>query len=174
MFNTGVAINGLDITFDNVVSLMAPAKFDYTVSDYASFSEMKQDFENRGRIRVNVLHSDKTIFGSPSTNWQFRAWHDMCHIQENAGFDAAGERAAARLMVEQLWKLEGPSLQDKVRWSAIIDAEVNGQGKYYALHDGTFPDDQRAFVETYLRTEYGDALVDSFPKSIAEAAHIEY
>lgn len=172
MYNTGVAINGLDITFDYLVSLMAPAKFDYTDGNYASFAEMKQDYANRGRIRVNVLHSDKTIFGSPVVNWQFRAWHDMCHIQANADFSPKGERAAQRLMLEQVWKLDGPNMATKARWAAIIDAEVSGQLDYYASHNDTFPVDQRAFVLGYLESEYG-FKASQFPTTL-EGVTIHY
>lgn len=154
MHNTGIAIGGLDITFDYLVSLMAPSKVRYAATQYASYAEMRADFERTGYLTVNVNYSDHTIFGSPMGNWQFRAWHDACHIQADADFSPKGERRAARLMVSQLFDLDGPSLQDKARWAAIIDAEVNGQGLYYAMH-GTFPDDQRAFVGDYLLTEYG-------------------
>lgn len=164
MKNTGVAINGLDITFDYLVSLMAPSKVRYSDKQYASYAEMRADFEATGYLTINVLHSDHTIFASPMGNWQFRAWHDACHIQANADFSPEGERKAANLMVKQLWHLDGPSLADKTRWAAIIDAEVNGQGAYYAQHND-FPVDQRAFVIDYLLEHYG-FVASLFSKSL--------
>lgn len=164
MHSTGVAIGGLDITFDYLVSLMAPSKVRYSATQFASYAEMKADFERTGYLTVNVNYSDRTIFGSPMGNWQFRAWHDACHIQADADFSPEGERRAARLMVTQLWQLDGPSLQDKARWAAIIDAEVNGQGLYYAMH-GKFPKNQREFVEDYILTEYGLDYF-GFPKTL--------
>lgn len=160
--STGIATNGLDITFDYLVSVMAPKKVRYTDKQFANFAELKRDFEHTGYLTINVLYSDSTIFGSPAGNWQFRAWHDACHIIANADFSPQGERNAAKLMREQVWKLNGPSLIDKARWCAIIDAEVIGQGSYYATY-GTFPENQRTFVADYLRTQYG---FTDFPKSL--------
>ncbi len=163
--STGIALGGIDITFDYLVSLMAPSKVRYSAQQYDSYKAMREDFERTGYLTINVNHSDRTIFGSPMGNWQFRAWHDMCHIQANADFSPAGERRAGKLMVEQLWKLDGPSLRDKARWAAIIDAEVSGQLAYYLIHDGRFPDDQRAFTLRYLEMEYGFKAGD-FPQTL--------
>ena len=157
MFDTGVAIGGIDPTFDYIVSLLAPKAISYTASDYADFAEMKSDFEATGRIKINVNHSDKTIFGSPVTNWQFRAWHDACHILANADFTFEGEKRAASLQATQVLALDGPSLYDKARWIALIVAEVIGQGEFFIQHND-FPANQRAFVAGYLVENYPELL----------------
>lgn len=157
MFELGIAIGGIDPTFDYIVSLLAPKGVSYTASDYADFEEMKSDFLATGRIKINVNHSDKTIFGSPVTNWQFRAWHDSCHILANADFTFEGERKAAALQVSQVLALDGPSLYDKTRWVALIVAEVIGQGEFFIQHND-FPADQREFVKGYLFENYPEIL----------------
>lgn len=161
---TGISLSGIDPTFDYVVSLMAPKNIRYSASQYASFEAMRDDYEATGYLTINVEHSDHTIFGAPSTNWRFRAWHDSQHIAANADFSPAGERVAANRQMDQIAFLNGPTLQDKRRWVALVDAEVNGQGEYYAEH-GVFPDDQRAFVTQYLLDKWGLDTAD-FPKTV--------
>lgn len=160
----GQSLSGIDPTFDYIVSLMAPKNVRLTARQYATFEEMHADYLATGYIYVNVEHSDATIFGSPSTNWQFRAWHDMCHVQADAGFSQVGEMRAARLQIAQVWALVGPTDTDKHRWSCLIDAEVNGQGAYYMAH-GDFPKDQRKFVTTYLLNAH-KLDVATFPRSL--------
>lgn len=160
----GQSLSGIDPTFDYVVSLLAPKNVRLTSRQYADFAEMKADFERTGYIYVNVDHSDNTIFGSPSTNWQFRAWHDMCHIQADADFSFEGEQKAAELQMTQVATLHGPTYKDKTRWLSLIRAEVIGQGEYYREH-GDFPNDQRAFVADYIAHTY-NVDVTTFPKTL--------
>jgi|ERR1700721_1132762 len=113
-------------------------------SQYESFEDMRQDWESTGSIRVNTEFSDGTIFGSPSVNWLFRAWHDYCHLLVNAGFDAQGERLAADEQTRQVYALPGLSESDKLLFARIIGIEVNGQVDYYLAHND-FPQDQFEF-----------------------------
>jgi hypothetical protein len=164
----GFSLAGIDPTFDYVVSLMAPKKLKYSSKQFASFEEMKKDFEAFGVLTVNVEHSDHTIFGEPRINWLFRAWHDSQHIEANADFSPEGERIAASFQQAQIVGLQGVSVRDKQRWIALIDAEVNGQGEYFISH-GSFPVDQRDFVKEWLLTRWGlDA--STFPRSLAGLA----
>lgn len=171
MFESGIALNGIDPTFDYIVSLLAPKNVRYTASQYESFEAMRDDYNARGVLTVNVNFSDNTIFGVPATNWAFRAWHDVCHIAENADFSSKGEARAAQLQIAQVWSLVGPSDADKARWSAIIDTEVNGQLEYFKLF-GTFPDDQRSFAAGYLELVHGFD-VRTFPRD-ARAVTVVY
>lgn len=169
MYNTGVAFGGLDITFDYIVSLMAPKNVKLVSGQpYADFDAMVVDYERTGYLKISVDHSDATIFGSASVNWQFRAWHDLCHIQANADFSPAGEEIAANRQMAQLGELlakDSIALADYLRWSAIIDAEVNGQTEFFVKF-GAFPEDQRTFALNYLRVNFGLTLLD-FPTSLA-------
>jgi hypothetical protein len=58
----------LDSTFNVIVSEFAPRKVLYTDGDYKDFAEMAADFAATGYLKINVLHSDKTISGAL---WQF-------------------------------------------------------------------------------------------------------
>lgn len=161
---SGISLLGIDPTFDYIVSLMAPKRLKYTASQFESFDAMRKDFEAFGVLTVNVNYSDNTIFGSPVTNWQFRAWHDSQHIEANADFSSEGERIAASFQQSQIVILDGPSMEDKRRWIALIDAEVNGQLDYYLQH-GAFPTNQREFVTAYLLDKWG-LDVATFPRSL--------
>jgi hypothetical protein len=143
----------LDPTFNVIVSEFAPARFNYTDKQYASFEDMRTDYRQRGFINVNVDFSDGTIFGAASVNWQFRAWHDMAHIAVDAPFTADGERAAAAYQMAQVRARYGNS-RESYRWCAIIDAEVNAQVAYYLAH-GHFVADQYPFAQAYLLDMYG-------------------
>lgn len=147
----------LDPTFNEVVRRMAPNKVLYVSTQYADFEAMRKDFENTGYLRINTEFSDNTIFGDASVNWKFRAWHDMCHILANADFSPEGEASAGYLMQKQIWTMEGPSFTDKMRWVAIIEAEVNGQGDYYR-ETGTFPADQLAFDREFLTRNFPEVV----------------
>lgn len=160
----GFPLAGIDPTFDYLVSIMAPKKVKYTSTQFEDFAAMKADFERFGVLTINVNHSDDTIFGEASTNWRFRAWHDSQHIEANVDFSAEGERIAAAFQQSQVAALIGPSMRDKQRWIALIDAEVNGQLEYYLAHN-SFPVNQRTFVVEYLRDHWGlDA--NTFPRTL--------
>jgi hypothetical protein len=161
---SGISLTGIDPTFDYIVSLMAPKRIKYSSTQFSSFEAMRDDFAAFGVLTVNVEHSDHTIFGSPDINWLFRAWHDSQHIEANADFSPEGEHIAASFQQSQIAMLQGPNMEDKRRWIALIDAEVNGQGEYFATH-GEFPTDQRTFVVDYLLERWGlDA--STFPRNL--------
>lgn len=123
---SGISLNGIDPTFDYLVSLMAPKGFHLTSKQYPDFAAMKAAYEATGYLSVNVDHSDSTIFGAPSTNWQFRAWHDSQHLAANSDFSPEGEAIAARRQMDQVVFLNGPKWSDKKRWIALIDM-LNGE-----------------------------------------------
>jgi hypothetical protein len=167
MNNTGIALGGLDITFDYLVSLMAPKNVLLTSSQYADFEAMRADYEATGFLKINTDFSDHTIFGSKTVNWQFRAWHDLCHILENADFSRAGEIKAMSRQIEQVYALyeDGRiSREDYYRFGAIIETEVKGQFDYLVDH-GTFPVDQREFTKDYLYDNFG-MVSNTFPKTL--------
>ena len=168
---TGIALNGIDPTFDYIVSLFAPKRLKYSSQQFEDFAAMKKDYEAFGILSVNVNHSDNTIFGEASTNWLFRAWHDSQHIEANADFSVEGERTAASFQQSQIVMLQGVSMQAKRRWIALVDAEVNGQLEYY-LANGSFPENQREFVVSYLLEKWGlDA--STFPRTL-DSIQVEY
>ena len=143
----------LDPTFNNVVIALSTSRILRTETQFPDFAAMKADFLSTGWLRVNVNFCENTIFGDPSVNVQFRAWHDLCHIELDADFSPEGERAAAALQIAQVYAVYGNNADTRT-YAAIIDAEVNGQLAYY-LETGAFPENQYEFVCDYLRSKYG-------------------
>jgi hypothetical protein len=115
----------------------------YTSNQYPSFEKLQSDYEQTGSIRVNVDHSDNTIFGSPSINWLFRAWHDQCHLITGGGFDRAGETLALREQQRQRQINAHPGItpRDRSLFCSILESEVLGQLDYFETH-GDFPVNQ--------------------------------
>lgn len=155
--------------FNQVVSYMGGlVAFDYTTSDYTDFDAMRLDYQQRGRIKVNVNNSDRTMFGSPAPNWYFRAWHDMCHLLADAPFTPAGEYKAEELMIAQLDALPDLTAEEKELFSLFIHCEVSGQVDYYQRHNA-FPENQLAFTLAYLQANNGSisnpALVAEYPRN---------
>jgi hypothetical protein len=150
----------LDATFNLIVAAFASAHFLFSANQFADFQAMREDFKSRGILTVNVNHSDGTIFGTPATNWQFRAWHDAAHIATNSDFSQAGERAAAAYQIAQVLHVYGFN-PATARWAAMIDCEVNAQADYF-YSTGEFVKDQFAFTVAALRDVYQIEL-DSIP-----------
>lgn len=168
--HASVSGSGIDPTFDYVVSLLAP-RFRVSASQFADFAAMRENFNAFGFLTVNGNFSDRTIYGTAWTNFQFRAWHDSAHIACDSDFSRAGETEAMRLQIAQVWKLRGPSGTDKHRWACILDAEILGQLDAYEL-TGEFVEDQRAFTIEYLqRVHRLDAA--RFPRTL-DGLTIEY
>jgi hypothetical protein len=161
---------GLDPTFDYLVSLMAP-RFRVSATQFADFDALKADYARMGILTINANFCDDTIYGSAWTNLQFRAWHDSAHIAVDGDFTRAGEIAAMRYQIAQVWNLTGPSDTDKWRWSCILDSEILGQLNAYEL-TGEFITGQRAFTVEYLaRVHNLDA--SKFPRTLG-GLRIEY
>jgi hypothetical protein len=155
----------LNKSFNTLVRFMGSlVPHDLTIGQYKDFAEMKADYDARGRIRVNVENSTNTIFGTPTINWQFRAWHDMCHILTGADFSRDGELAACREMQRQIDALPDYTRVEKEEFKRIVWIEVMGQYEYYQ-QEGKYPDNQyeffindgeayAAFAEGQLRYDY--------------------
>lgn len=84
--------------------------------------------------------SDKTIYGDPSVNWAFRAWHDSIHKALNAPFTIEGEGLVA---IEQARQIGGT-------FGDIVTLEINAQAEYFEKH-GQFPNDQTTFMIEVMR-----------------------
>lgn len=123
---------------------------DFVVASEApqTFAALKSLMDAGGPMTVWDGASERTVYADPAVNFAFRAWHDWCHWQGDCDLTLNGEAAAARMQCRLLLARYGNGSLT-VRWSAIIDAEINGQGHYHARHQ-RFPDDQRGFVEAYL------------------------
>ena len=143
----------LDATLNLIIPSFAPARVLFSDAQFADFAAMKKDFQSRGILTVNVNHSDGTIFGNPSVNWLFRAWHDAAHLAVDADFSQAGERAASAYQIAQVLTVYGFG-PVSARWAALIDCKVNAQADYF-FRTGEFVQHQYAFTVAQLRTVYG-------------------
>lgn len=106
-------------------------------------------YEETGKIYIWTGASDRTIFGEPTVNHYFRAWHDYIHITNNLGYDFVGESIVCEIQKSMLpidWVLE----------RNLVHAEIIGQAQYFMLN-GEFLNDQRKFTRRYLVTPH-DAL----------------
>lgn len=142
----------LDPEFNRVVLEMSK-QVQYYVTDheYKDFDDMKTSYLRDGYLLINRGNSENIIFGVPYVNHAFRAWHDYCHVRNNADFSVDGERLAFEQMVYDVIYKYGST--EQTHWFArILDCEVNGQTGYFMKHN-KFPDNQYEFAIGYLGLE---------------------
>ncbi|QPC44957.1 hypothetical protein HW532_20990 [Kaustia mangrovi] len=146
----------LSIILDHCTLFMAkqcwPDGFNVGPDAPSSYKALVREHDKYGFITVFDGGSDHTIFGSPETNIAFRAWHDWCHLHLGADFSSEGEAAAAALQIKHLRQYGRehfipPAAIDHA--ALLIDAEVNGQNRYYQKHK-KYVKDQRSFAMLYL------------------------
>jgi hypothetical protein len=125
----------LDYTLNKRILSLAP-KFEAKDIAPSSLKELAQ----LTSMVVWQGGSEATIYGDPTVNHAFRAWHDSLHLKLNAPFTLAGEKLVA---LEQARIIGG-------NYGKIVIAEVVGQAEHFEKH-GTFPIDQKAFITEYLR-----------------------
>lgn len=143
----------LDIQFNAAVMTIAnrlfPGGWDVGPDAPDTLESLTAHIAKTGRMKVFDGGSQRTIFGCPEHNWAFRAWHDWHHWKAQLPFTPEGEHKVCNLQIMDLIKVYG-ACEITERWSHILRAEVDGQIRYHEKH-GTFPDNQRGFVEAYLR-----------------------
>lgn len=108
-----------------------------------TFQRHKKRFEESGVISIWTGASEGTIFGDPTINHKFRAWHDYIHLTHNLGYDFIGESITANVQASQLpndWLFE----------RELVLCEVVGQAQYNMM-TGEFVEDQRQFTVDYLQ-----------------------
>lgn len=103
----------------------------------ATFGEL---FSQGRTLTVWSGASDNTIWGEPSLNYKFRAWHDSLHIRTGLDFSVKAELELTRLSLSYF---DG-------NLAEVIRAEVGGQVEHFERF-GTFPTDQVAFVIDYAK-----------------------
>lgn len=136
-----------------ITPLLLPEGYDTTTDESAvnSLDKLQALYNDEGRIVVWSGGSDNTIYDSPKTNHNFRAWHDFLHVTMGATFTEAGERNVCDKHIRQV-ALYLSHKFNKAQLNAVartLDAEINGQVSYY-LQNGVFVTDQRNFMEQYL------------------------
>jgi|SRR6516164_5453411 hypothetical protein len=96
--------------------------------------------------------SDTTIYTSQEANYAFRFWHDVLHCISGLKFNTLDEIDLGLMQTENVKKRFGnDSLEAK-----LMLADTVGQSTYAALNNGEFPEDQMAFVLSFLNTMKGN------------------
>lgn len=107
-----------------------------------TLAELEQSFRDTGKLIVWAGASNRTVYRDAHVNHAFRAWHDAHHIALKSAFDQNGE---AETCLAQLAELKRRFPCVDARALRLIDAEINGQARYFATH-GAFPADQVQFT----------------------------
>lgn len=135
---------------------LMPNGFDTTPDEHAfdTLDKIKLHFYQTGRVCVWEGASDDTIFGLPSMNHAFRAWHDWGHIHLDAPFTMQGE---LQVLEWQKWLVDRWHVKSFIERQTIkylLECEIRGQLEYQAAHGGAFPKEQREFALEWLYKEY--------------------
>lgn len=133
-----VSMLKLDAELNRKILKLAP-KFE--AKDMAPHSYETLKLASVSGLVVWAGASEGTIYGCPTVNHAFRAWHDSLHLKLNAPFTLEGEARVAR---EQARILGGDV------HGAVILGEIVGQAEHFAKF-GEFPTDQMAFMLQYLK-----------------------
>ena len=158
-FSSNISDIALDIQLNAAVLAVAHRLFPcgFLVAEIApqSYEELVARLDAGLPMLVYSGGSERTIYGCPEVNYSFRAWHDWCHWRGRHNFSFEGETAVCCMQGAHLVALYGECPRTRW-WKRILHAEVIGQREYFNRH-GVFPDDQRAFVESYLAHTSADA-----------------
>lgn len=112
----------------------------WEASDHApgTVADLLRSYRETGRIVVWSGASERTLWGDPSLNHAFRAWHDWCHVRSGLGFDAASEVKLGE------WQCGDAGIDGPL--ASIVLAEISDQAAFY-LKTGHFLDgDQVGFA----------------------------
>ena len=122
----------------------------YCVADDApgTYAALKRHLDAGQLLIVAAAGSSATIFGDPTVNYAFRAWHDWCHWKGECDFSLNGEMATCCIQLSHVQRFYG--LNDRTcYWRSLLIAEMIGQRRYYELHR-EYVEDQRAFTRAYI------------------------
>lgn len=136
----------LDTAIIHLADLVLPDGFDIGDDAPRSYGELMRLMDGGGRMKVWGGGGSRTIYGSPQVNWSFRAWHDWWHWRIREPFTLAGETATCEAQIAHYRQALGAD----ARAEQLLRAEIIGQTEYHRWHK-RFPEDQRGFVEAYLK-----------------------
>lgn len=110
-----------------------------------TYEELIEDVRlNAGHITVWSGGSDRTVYGDPTINHAFRAWHDSIYVGQRFTFDLEDERRVALVQRDTAFRAGLTNL------ALVLYTDVVGQALHFQRH-GTFPEDQVGFITAYLR-----------------------
>jgi hypothetical protein len=139
----------LSQTLNLVVEMMAE-HIDYVTSDVApsTYRELVDHMDSGKKLVIYDGGSDFTIFGEPSANHAFRAWHDTIHYQYGYDFSTTGEMFTCNQHISDIITHFGVDIAQEC--APILLAEVIGQSLYYRKYKA-YVGDQRAFAIAYMK-----------------------
>ena len=147
-YTTTVLDHGLNIAVLVIAGRLFPGSFDVSDDAPDTYEGLVALFESGRRLVVYKGGSDNTIFGDPTVNYHFRAWHDWCHWQGRHDFSLAGEYAVYEMQCAHLVTVYGDD-ETTHRWQRILFADGIGQKLHHEQH-GSFPQNQMEFVRRFL------------------------
>lgn len=148
-YTTAVLDHGLNVAVLLIAGRLFPGSFDVGDDAPDSYEKLVSLFESGRRFIVYGGGSDSTIFGDPTVNHHFRAWHDWCHWQGRHDFSLAGEYAVYQMQCGHLATIYGDN-ETTHRWQRILFADGIAQKLHFQKY-GSFPEDQMAFVRRFLK-----------------------
>ena len=116
------------------------------------YSDMVRLYNDTGYFHINGESSNLTIHTNPKYNIKFRAIHDKMHYDFKLDFKFNSEILLSKITECVLFAWahdQGYAVHDIDNACKIVDAEINGQIKYYQ-ENGDFVKNQREFVLNYL------------------------
>ena len=138
---------GFNAAILSIAAELFPDGFDVSPDAPGTYKALKGHLDAGKRLVVYDGGSEGTIYVDPAVNHAFRAWHDYSHWKGEHDFSLEGECAVFEMQRRHLLYLYGDSAQTR-RW--ILRAEVIGQRLFYERYK-RFVDDQRGFIEAYLK-----------------------
>jgi hypothetical protein len=139
----------LNTAIVTIASRLFPDGFDVSNDAPDTYEKLKSHLDAGKRLVVFAGGSQHTIYADPAVNHAFRAWHDWTHWTGQHELTFQGELAVCDAQRKHLIELLSDTPQTRY-WSEIINAEIIGQATFFEYHK-RFPDDQRGFVEAYLK-----------------------
>jgi hypothetical protein len=140
----------LNETLNCVVELMAEG-LDYEIADTApgTYRELVNHMNSGKMLLIYSGGSDYTIFGDPSVNHAFRAWHDHTHFTYGYDFSPVGEMFTCNQQITDIIDVLGSDVAQQCM--PLLIAEIIGQSLYYKKYK-EYINDQRAFALAYMQS----------------------
>ena len=134
---------------------LSPAMYTVRPDAPNTYQELVEAW-NYGELIVSGEHCDQSIYGDPTVNIAFRAWHDSIHLYDGLTFSFEDEYWVAFAQCQQIKALGASQWDIDLLW-----ADTFGQVCYFDKW-GRFPDNQRAFVASWIFDGSEQALARRF------------
>lgn len=158
---------GLNDAILSISSTLLPAGFDVSDDAPGTYKALRAHLDAGKRLVVYSGGCEGTIYVDPAVNHAFRAWHDFSHWKGGHDFSVEGECGVFEMQRRHLLDVYGESPETR-RWIEILRAEVIGQRLFYEYYK-RYVDDQRGFIEAYLKDPRAALSLGPFGREISNA-----